>query len=84
MVNIGNSWDKVLAGEFDKEYYLKLRAFLISEYKKYTIYPGMNDIFNALKTVPYEDVRAVILGQDPYHEPGQAHNMAFSVRPGTH
>ena len=82
MVNIGNSWDKVLAGEFDKEYYLKLRAFLISEYKKYTIYPGMNDIFNALKTVPYEDVRAVILGQDPYHEPGQAHGMAFSVRPG--
>ena len=82
MVNIGNSWDKVLAGEFDKEYYLKLRAFLISEYKKYTIYPGMNDIFNALKTVPYEDVRVVILGQDPYHEPGQAHGMAFSVRPG--
>lgn len=83
MVNIGNDWDDVLAGEFDKEYYRKLRAFLIEEYRNHTVYPDMNDIFNALKYTPYSKVKAVILGQDPYHEPGQAHGMAFSVRDGT-
>ena len=83
MVNIGNDWDDVLAGEFDKEYYRKLRAFLIEEYRNHTVYPDMNDIFNALKYTPYSKVKAVILGQDPYHEPGQAHGMAFSVREGT-
>ena len=82
MVSIGNDWDDILAGEFDKEYYGKLRKFLISEYRSYTVYPDMNDIFNALKYTPYSKVRAVILGQDPYHEPGQAHGMAFSVRQG--
>lgn len=82
MVNIGNDWDQVLKGEFDKEYYLKLRQFLIQEYKNYTVYPDMNDIFNALKYTAYEDVKVVILGQDPYHEPGQAHGLAFSVMPG--
>ena len=82
MVAIGNDWDDVLAGEFDKEYYRKLKAFLISEYRSGTVYPDMNDIFNALKYTPYSRVRAVILGQDPYHEPGQAHGMAFSVKPG--
>ena len=82
MVAIGNDWDDVLAGEFDKEYYRKLRQFLISEYRNGTVYPDMNDIFNALKYTPYSKVRAVILGQDPYHEPGQAHGMAFSVKPG--
>ena len=83
MVNIGNDWDDVLAGEFDKEYYRKLRSFLIGEYRNHTVYPDMNDIFNALKYTPYSKVKAVILGQDPYHEPGQAHGMAFSVRDGT-
>ena len=82
MVSLGNDWDDVLAGEFDKEYYRKLRAFLIREYKEQTVYPDMNDIFNALKATPYSKVKAVILGQDPYHEPGQAHGMAFSVKPG--
>lgn len=82
MVNIGNEWDKVLDGEFDKEYYRNLRQFLIREYKEQVVYPGMNDIFNALKATSYEDVKAVILGQDPYHEEGQAHGMAFSVLPG--
>ena len=67
MVYIGNSWDKILEGEFDKEYYLKLRQFLIGEYKSRVIYPDMYDIFNALKFTPYEKVKAVILGQDPYH-----------------
>ncbi len=82
MVNIGNSWDKVLKDEFEKEYYQKLRAFLIEEYRNYTIYPNMYDIFNAFKATPYEDVKVVIIGQDPYHEPGQAHGMAFSVQKG--
>lgn len=82
MVHLGNSWDEVLAGEFDKEYYLKLREFLKSEYGTRVIYPDMYDIFNALKFTPYENVRAVILGQDPYHEPGQAHGLCFSVQKG--
>lgn len=82
MVNIGNRWDEVLEGEFDKEYYRRLRAFLIQEYREHTVYPDMYDIFNSLKATSYEEVKAVILGQDPYHEPGQAHGMAFSVKPG--
>lgn len=82
MVNIGNKWDEILEGEFDKEYYKKLRAFLIQEYSEHTVYPDMHDIFNALKAVSYDDVKVVILGQDPYHEPGQAHGIAFSVKPG--
>ena len=82
MVNIGNSWDKVLKEEFEKEYYQKLRRFLVEEYRRYNVYPDMNDIFNAFKATPYEDVKVVIMGQDPYHEPGQAHGMAFSVKKG--
>ncbi len=82
MVNIGNDWDELLKGEFDKPYYLQLREFLKAEYSGFTIYPDMYDIFNALKFTPYSKVKAVILGQDPYHEPGQAHGLAFSVRPG--
>lgn len=82
MVHIGNSWDDLLKDEFQKDYYLKLRQFLIGEYKNHTVYPDMHDIFNALVNTPYEDVKVVILGQDPYHEPGQAHGMCFSVKPG--
>lgn len=82
MVNIGNKWDEILTGEFDKEYYQNLRKFLIEEYRSKTIYPDMHDIFNALKATSYEDVKVVILGQDPYHEPGQAHGMSFSVKKG--
>ena len=78
MVNIGNDWDEILAEEFQKEYYQRLREFLVSEYRGHMVYPGMHDIFNALKSTPYYKVKAVILGQDPYHEPGQAHGMAFS------
>lgn len=83
MVNIGNEWDELLADEFKKDYYLQLRRFLISEYNSRTIYPPMNDIFNALKATSYSDVKAVILGQDPYHGAGQAHGMCFSVKKGT-
>ena len=82
MVKIGNSWDQKLTGEFDKEYYLKLREFLKSEYSSRVIYPDMHDIFNSLKAASYEKTRVVIIGQDPYHEPGQAHGMCFSVKPG--
>lgn len=83
MVNLGNDWDQILEGEFEKEYYLKLREFLKKEYFSTTVYPDMHDIFNALKLTPYKDVKVVILGQDPYHEPGQAHGLAFSVMKGT-
>ena len=82
MVNLENSWDKVLEGEFDKEYYQKLRQFLIREYRSRAVYPDMYSIFNALKYTAYEDVKAVILGQDPYHQPGQAHGLCFSVKKG--
>lgn len=82
MVNIGNEWDELLKDEFKKDYYRALRQFLIAEYSTHTVYPPMEDIFNALRHTSYSSVRAVILGQDPYHEPGQAHGMCFSVRKG--
>ena len=82
MVHIGNDWDELLSEEIQKEYYLKLRAFLAKEYKTGTIYPDMYDIFNALKLTPYNDVKVVIIGQDPYHGQGQAHGLCFSVLPG--
>lgn len=82
MVNIGNDWDELLKDEFEKEYYKKLRQFLKAEYTKDTIYPDMYDIFNALKFTAYSHVNAVILGQDPYHGPGQAHGLCFSVKKG--
>ncbi len=82
MVNLGNSWDALLAEEFKKDYYLNLREFLKQEYSQRVIYPDMYDIFNALKYTAYEDVKVVIIGQDPYHQPGQAHGMCFSVKPG--
>lgn len=82
MVNIGNDWDEVLEGEFEKEYYLKLREFLKQEYFTRRIFPDMYDIFNAFRYTPYKDVKAVIIGQDPYHGEGQAHGLCFSVREG--
>ncbi|MDD7306350.1 MAG: uracil-DNA glycosylase [Peptoniphilaceae bacterium] len=81
-VNIGNDWDEILKDEWNKDYYKKLRRILIHEYQNYEIYPDMYDIFNALKAVSYEDVRVLILGQDPYHGKGQAHGFSFSVRKG--
>lgn len=82
MVHIGNSWDDILADEFKKEYYLNLREFLKREYAQYNVYPNMYDIFNSLKHAAYEDVKAVIIGQDPYHGAGQAHGLCFSVKAG--
>lgn len=82
MITFDNEWDSLLRDEFQKPYYLALRAFLKSEYNGFTVYPDMFDIFNALKYTSYGDVKAVILGQDPYHEPKQAHGLAFSVQDG--
>lgn len=82
MVHIGNDWDTLLEAEFKKEYYLALRKFLAEEYRTHTIYPDMYDIFNAFKLTSYNDTKVVIFGQDPYHEPDQAHGLAFSVKPG--
>ena len=82
MVNIGNDWDEVLSDLFQSENYKKIREFLKEEYSTYTIYPSMYDIFNAFKMTPYKSIKAVILGQDPYHEPNQAHGLCFSVKDG--
>lgn len=76
-----NDWQPLLEKEFQQDYYLRLRQFLKQEYMTKTIYPHMNDIFNALHFTPYKEVKAVILGQDPYHGPGQAHGLSFSVKP---
>lgn len=82
MVNLGNDWDFLLKEEFQKDYYIKLREFLIEEYKSKVIYPNMYNIFEALKHTSYEDTKVLILGQDPYHGENQAHGLAFSVQPG--
>ena len=82
MVNIGNDWDNILKDEWEKPYYQKLRGFLKAEYSSKTVYPNMNDIFNALKYTSFEDTRVVIIGQDPYHGEGQAHGLCFSVKKG--
>lgn len=82
MVHIGNDWDALLKEEFEKEYYQNLRKFLVDEYNHYTIYPNMYDIFNALKYTSRENLKVVILGQDPYHGAGQAHGLCFSVQKG--
>ena len=78
----GNKWDGLLADEWQKPYYQELRSFLIDEYKSETVYPPATDIYNALRLTDYDDVKVVILGQDPYHEPGQAHGLAFSGKAG--
>ena len=83
MANIlKNDWKDLLDDEFNKEYYQTLRNFLTTEYRTRTIYPDKYDIFNALHFTPYKDIKVVILGQDPYHGPGQAHGLSFSVNPG--
>jgi uracil-DNA glycosylase len=82
VVKLGNSWDEILKNEFEKEYYSNIRKFLVYEYGHYKIYPDMNDIFNSLKLAEYNNIKVVIIGQDPYHEEGQAHGLAFSVKPG--
>lgn len=82
MVSLGNDWDEILKDEWQKPYYLALREFLKNEYRTRRIYPPMNDIYNALRYTPYEGVKVLIVGQDPYHGEGQAHGLCFSVREG--
>lgn len=79
---IHNSWQTILQEEFSKDYYLTLRKFLKQEYQHQRIYPDMYHIFSALELTPFEEVKVVILGQDPYHGPNQAHGLSFSVQPG--
>ncbi|MBY2216425.1 uracil-DNA glycosylase, partial [Clostridioides difficile] len=81
MVNLGNDWDELLKEEFEKDYYLNLRKFLIEEYKTRQIFPNMHNIYEALKHTSYKDTKVLILGQDPYHGDNQAHGLAFSVQP---
>lgn len=80
-VTIEESWKRVLSGEFEKEYFKTLRDFIHSEYRNKIIYPPAKQIFNAFDSCPFESVKVVILGQDPYHEPSQAHGLSFSVLP---
>ena len=82
MIKLANEWDELLQDEWEKPYYQNLRLFLKQEYKTHNICPDMHDIFNALKYTSYSDVKAVILGQDPYHGEGQAHGLCFSVKKG--
>ena len=84
MFKFDNGWDALLAPEYDKPYYQALRGFLKGEYlhSGHRIFPPMEDLFSAFRMTGYENVKAVILGQDPYHEVGQAHGMCFSVRKG--
>lgn len=81
-VQFKNDWEEILKDEFEKDYYKDLRKKLINEYNHFTVYPDMYDLFNAFHSTAYKDIKVVILGQDPYHEPGQAHGLSFSVMPG--
>ena len=80
---INKKWDEVLSNEFKKDYFKKLGIFVKNEYNKKEIYPKYNDIFNALRYTDYDDVKVVILGQDPYHGYNEAHGLSFSVKKGT-
>lgn len=79
---LNNDWKIYLESEFQKDYYIKLKKFLVDEYNSKVVYPNMYDLFNALHFTPYSKVKVVILGQDPYHGPNQSHGLSFSVNPG--
>ena len=81
MVDLGD-WNERLAPLFTDERYLKIREFLKAEYSTYTVYPDMYDLYNCFKYTQFANVKAVILGQDPYHNEGQAHGLCFSVPGG--
>lgn len=82
MAGLTGEWEKELSEEFSKEYYKKLFLFIKKEYSSAAVYPKAEDIFNAFHLTPFEKVKVVIIGQDPYHNPGQAHGLCFSVKPG--
>ena len=76
------SWKAVVGDEFEKPYFAKLAAFLEEERRRHTVFPPEDEVFTAFELTPYDGVRVLVLGQDPYHDDGQAHGLAFSVRPG--
>ena len=82
MPPITGEWEKALKSEFNKEYYVNLYKKLLTEYRQYQIFPPKQDIFNAFHYAPLENIKVVILGQDPYHDIGQAHGLCFSVQKG--
>lgn len=82
MIHIGNSWDPFFREEEAKPYYKELKAFLLEAYSQGPVYPSMENLFSVFREIPLEKVAVVILGQDPYHQPGQAHGLSFSVLPG--
>lgn len=82
MIKITEEWDELLRDEFSSTSYVTLRQFLKSEYQTRTVYPSMYDIFNAFKNTPFDEIKVVLIGQDPYHEPGQAMGLSFSVPDG--
>lgn len=82
MAAIDNDWLEPLSGEFQKPYYRELYTFVCQEYREHVIYPPAKDLFQAFHLTPLSNAKVVILGQDPYHEPGQAHGLCFSVKPG--
>ena len=82
MIELGGGWDELLSPLFDDERYKKIREFLKYEYSHYIVYPDMYDLYNCFRFTPLNKLKAVILGQDPYHEPGQAHGLCFSVKDG--
>lgn len=83
MLDFHNDWNDILKDLINSDNYKKIREFLKTEYFTHEVYPPMEEIFNAFKLTPYSSIKAVILGQDPYHEPGEAHGLCFSVRQGT-
>lgn len=82
MIKLGGEWDELLAPLFSDERYLKIREFLKREYSSHVVYPDMYDLYNCFRYTPFPQLKAVILGQDPYHEPNQAHGLCFSVKKG--
>lgn len=80
---IEESWKRELADQFAAPYFAELKSFLVAEKQQYAVYPPGPLIFNAFNLTPFDKVKVVIIGQDPYHEPGQAHGLCFSVQPGT-
>jgi uracil-DNA glycosylase len=82
MIQLGGGWDELLSPLFCDERYLKIREFLKKEYSEHTVYPNMYDLYNCFRYTPIDNLKVVILGQDPYHEPNQAHGLSFSVKQG--
>ena len=79
---IGNDWDDLLKDEYQKEYFKDLESFVLTEYSRKTIYPKVNEVYNAFRYTPFKDIKVVIIGQDPYHGENQAEGLSFSVKKG--